>query len=90
MYRVLIVERDVLMQKALETMISKQHSFQVVEKISAGEDVVKVCDDNSIDIVFMGLMLNGMSGIDVSERMHRKHPEIMIYILSPYAKRFYT
>ena len=85
MYRVLIADDDILMRKALNTMIVRDGDFKVVSMTDTGESAVRVCKEDVIDIVFMDMQMPGITGLEASRIIHQSNPEISIYILSAYA-----
>lgn len=85
MYRVLIADDDILMREALKVMIAREEAFKVVSMVGAGESAVKVCREDSVDIVFMDMQMPGITGLEASRIIHRTNPEIAIYILSAHA-----
>lgn len=51
MYRILIVDNDMLSQEALEAMIAGYEQFEIVDKVTTGEKAVKVCRSCAVDLV---------------------------------------
>jgi two-component system, response regulator YesN len=84
MYRVLIADDEQLMRDALRIMISKVDGFSVVYSVDSGEEAVEICKTEKVDIVFMDIMMPGMSGIEASKRIYMHNPDITIYIVSAY------
>lgn len=84
MNKILIADDEQLMRDALKIMIEKVPGFQVVSSVSNGEDAVEMCRIEKPDIVFMDIMMPGISGIEASKRIYALDPEITIYILSSY------
>lgn len=85
MYRVLVADDDILMQEALNSMISREDNFKVIRTVGNGESAVNVCKEDSVDIVFMDMQMSGITGLEASRIIHRSNPEITIYILSAHA-----
>lgn len=84
MYRLLIVDDETLMRDALRMMVSKVDGFQVADCVGTGEDAVKTCCNGKIDVVFMDVMMPGISGIEASKAIYALDPSIAIYIISAY------
>lgn len=85
MYRVLIADDDILMREALKVMISKEETFKVIQMVGTGEQAVKACRENVVDIVFMDMQMPGITGLEASRIIHQSNPETAIYILSAHA-----
>jgi two-component system response regulator YesN len=84
MYRVLIVDDEQLMREALKIMISKVEGYTVIDAVSNGEEAIEICKKNNVDIVFMDIMMPGISGIDASKTIYRNNPNTTIFIISAY------
>nr|WP_319488882.1 response regulator [uncultured Caproiciproducens sp.] len=84
MYHVIIADDEQLMREAMRIMISKVDGFFVVRTVDSGEDAVQVCKTEKVDIVFMDIMMPGISGIEASKRIYMNNHNITIYIVSAY------
>ncbi len=82
MYKVLIVDDEILTRKALSSIVSGMEEFQVAACVESGEEAVRFCRDNIVHLVFMDIALAGMTGIEAAERISRIHPESYIYVIS--------
>ncbi len=85
MYRVLIADEDVLGREALKMILSRNQDVCVTHTVSSGEDAVRVCKEEPMDIVFLSMQVSGIKGVEASRVIHRSRPETAIYILTPYA-----
>lgn len=85
MYRVLIVDDERLMRDALCIMISKVKGFEVVAAVSNGTDAISYCKNNPVDIVFMDIIMPGITGMEASKEILSLNLGINIYILSAYS-----
>lgn len=85
MYRVLIADDDILMREALDLMVTREEGFKVIQMVDSGEQAVKACRENPVDIVFMDMQMPGITGLEASRIIQRANPEIEIYILSAHA-----
>lgn len=83
MYRVLIADDDLLMQEALGVMLANEDAFEVVGTAVSGEAAVKICKEDSVDLILMDMQMSGMTGLEASRIIHRISPETTICILSP-------
>jgi len=71
MYRVIIADDEELMREAMRIMISNVDGFFVVRTVDSGEEAVQACKTENVDIVFMDIMMPGISGIEASKRIYR-------------------
>ncbi|WP_394523815.1 response regulator [Lacrimispora sp. JR3] len=89
MYRVLIADDDILMQEALKILISREESFQVVRVVGSGDCAVKACREDAIDIVFMDMLMPGITGLEAGRIIHQMNPQITIYMLSSFSSHVF-
>ena len=62
MYRVLIVEDDILMGAALKQMVERDPAFQVVHTAITGQEGIQVCREKLVDLIFLDVQLPGITG----------------------------
>lgn len=84
MFRVLIVDDEQLMREALSIMVSKVAGFEVADSVNSGVKAIEICSKDKIDIVFMDIIMPGMSGIEASKNIYINNPNTTIYIISAY------
>ncbi len=86
MYDVLVVDDDKLMRDALVSMINRFPGFHVLCEAETGEEAVKICRMNHVDIVFLDIIMPGMTGVESGKIIIRENPDIEICILSAYTE----
>lgn len=84
MTKVLIVDEDVLMQKALTRIIEQMEGFHVIATLSNGEEAVQCCKNHQPDVVFMDVKLYGISGLEAAKQIKADFPGTDICIISAY------
>lgn len=84
MNNVLIVDSNVLFQKALTKMIEQKDGFKVMACFARGEQALDFCKENHPDIIFMDIMLSGQGGLETARQIKEIIPEIIICIVSAY------
>ena len=84
MYRILIADSDFLMREALVTVIKQIRGFEVVAQRASGEEAVKYCMKNRVDIAFVEVMMPGITGIEVAHKIYDIDHGIMVYLMSTY------
>ena len=80
--RVLIVEDHFLARMALHGVLDAQPGFAIVGEAGTGQDAIRLYREHRPDVVIMDLKLNGVSGFDAIEAIHREHPKARILVLS--------
>ncbi len=84
MYRVMVVDDDPLMRKTLELMVSQSEGFVVAYSVANGQAAVGICQTDPVDIIFMDIMMPGISGLETAGRILARAPNISIFIISAY------
>lgn len=82
MYKVLIVDDELLMCKALTTALSRFEDFEVAACVSYGEEAVEFCRHNDVHMVLMDIALPGITGIEAARSINRINPAAEIFIIS--------
>lgn len=84
MYHILIVDNDFLMREAIITVIKQVKGFNVVEQCTSGTEAVQYCKTNDVDIIFMEVMMPGVTGIDAAKKIYEINRDITVYLMSAY------
>lgn len=82
MYKVLIVDDELLVRKALWTIVSGTEGFEVAACVESGEQAVVFCREHDIHLVFMDIALPGMTGIEAAGKINKINPSVQICIIS--------
>lgn len=82
--RILVVDDDDLARRQLETLYQFYH-YDVVGVDSAEAALARLEQDDDIDLVITDLRLPGLSGIELTERVAKRSPDIPIIALTGYA-----
>jgi DNA-binding NarL/FixJ family response regulator len=80
--RVLIVEDHFLARIALRGLFETIGGIRVAAETGSGEEAIQLYREHLPDVVLMDLRLNGTSGFEAVERIHRAHPSARILVLS--------
>ena len=81
--RVVIAEDHTLVSEGLRAMLSTSDEIEVVATVDAGEEVVRLAEGGSIDVVLMDLKLSDeTSGMEATRRIKQSAPETKVVVLS--------
>jgi two-component system, cell cycle sensor histidine kinase and response regulator CckA len=69
--RVLVVDDEALVRRVLTMVLARHHD---VEQAASGEEAMALLDKASFDVILCDLMMPGMSGMDVYERIRARQP----------------
>ncbi len=89
MHNNILVVEDNDVNLELITLLIEQYSKDndyVLNVFTArnGEEAVKICNENHIDIIFMDLMMPAMNGNEATKIIKAKHPKTMIIVISAF------
>ncbi|MBC7557098.1 MAG: response regulator transcription factor, partial [Chryseobacterium sp.] len=83
MIRVAIVDDNVFLQKAIEDKLSFFEEISVKFNASDGEDLLlKLEKNHNLDLILMDIEMPKMNGIDATEIVKNKYPQIKIIMLT--------
>jgi two-component system response regulator YesN len=80
----MIADGDPLMRQALRIMVDRVDGFEVAFEVGNGAKAVELCRENSVDIVFLDVMLPGLLGLEAAEKIVSHKPKTTISIISAY------
>ncbi|HYO67356.1 MAG TPA: ATP-binding protein [Archangium sp.] len=72
--RMLIIDDEPLVARSLSRLIGRQHQVTVV--VNAQEGLERLTSGEPFDIVFCDLMMPGITGMDIYERVCERKPEL--------------
>ncbi|MDY6851556.1 MAG: response regulator [Thermodesulfobacteriota bacterium] len=81
--RILVVDDEKRIRDACQTMLT-QDGFEA-DQTGDGALGLKMIDQRHYDIVLLDLMMPGLSGFDVLERIKAIHPDTVIIVITGYA-----
>ena len=68
--KVLIVEDELIVSMDLQ-ITTEQLGYTVVDRVVTGEDAIEFIKQNTVDIIFMDVILKGkINGIETAEKIH--------------------
>ncbi len=86
-YNLLIIEDHALTRFGLKTTFETDTDYSKIFEASNAKDGLKIIEKEIIDIVVMDLGLPDMNGIEATELIKEKHPDIKVVILSSHEKQ---
>lgn len=80
--RVLLVDDHELFRDGVSSLLKSHNDFQVIGSLSSGEEAISKVSDLWPDVILMDIMMEGLSGIDVTEKLKKSYPEAKVILLS--------
>ncbi|PKM52031.1 MAG: hypothetical protein CVV02_03310 [Firmicutes bacterium HGW-Firmicutes-7] len=85
MYKVLIVDDEYLMRKALRIVITEVEGFEIIGEAESGLEALKLSEELLPDIIFMDIKIPSINGLDVSKTIKKKTPNTSIIVLTAHS-----
>jgi DNA-binding NarL/FixJ family response regulator len=83
MIKILIVEDNFFLQKALEEKLSKFSDIVIKDTAQNGEEAIAVLEENHVvDLILMDIEMPKMNGIKATEYIKSKFPQIKIVMIT--------
>jgi len=83
-FRVLIVEDNPIFRQTMMEILSHQFPSMVLEGAADGKTALEKIEDSLPDLIFMDIRLQGENGLHLTEHIKRRHPQIIVAILTSY------
>ncbi|KEY59108.1 UvrY/SirA/GacA family response regulator transcription factor [Serratia sp. DD3] len=82
MISVLLVDDHELVRAGIRRILDDIKGIKVVGEAQCGEDAVKWCRSNSVDIVLMDMNMPGIGGLEATRKIVRYSPDIKVIMLT--------
>jgi two-component system, NarL family, invasion response regulator UvrY len=83
---VLLVDDHELVRAGIRRILEDIKGIKVVGEAQCGEDAVKWCRTNDVDIVLMDMNMPGIGGLEATKKIVRFSPDIKIIMLTIYTE----
>ena len=83
-FKTLIVEDNPLFRQTIADILATQFPSMVLEEAADGKTALQKIEDAAPDLIFMDIKLPGENGLHLTEHIKRKHPKIVVAVLTSY------
>ena len=83
-FKTLIVEDNSLFRQTILNILESQFPSMIIEEAPDGKTALRKIEDSSPDLVFMDIKLPGENGLHLTEYIKKKHPRVIVVILTSY------
>lgn len=80
--RVVVVDDHQLFREGLVALLASAGDTQVVGTAGSGAEALEVVADTDPDIVLMDIAMPGMSGIETTQQLQARHPDVHVVMLT--------
>lgn len=84
MAKILIVEDNATFRQSLRELLFTRFPSMAFEEAGDGEEALKKINDDVPDIIFMDIKLPGENGLQITNKVKREYPQVIIIILTYY------
>ena len=85
--KVVIIDDEYIMRQGMKHMLDwEKEGFQIVGEASNGQEGLEVIEKTLPNIVLADIVMPVLDGIEFSEILQKKFPEMQLIILSSYDK----
>lgn len=88
MINVLLVDDHELVRAGIRRILEDIKGIKVVGEASCGEDAVKWCRANAVDVVLMDMSMPGIGGLEATRKIARSTADVKHHAYRPYRKPF--
>jgi DNA-binding NarL/FixJ family response regulator len=80
--RVLIADDHKIFRDGIKSILEKEKDIVVLEEAANGKEVIEKLGKTSIDVIILDIDIGKPNGIELTEYIKDRHPEVKILILS--------
>ncbi len=84
MFRTMLVEDNVVFRESLRESLQLRFPSMEIAEVGGGAEALEKVGSLSPNLIFMDIRLPGQSGLELTEKIKKAHPDIMIIILTSY------
>ena len=85
--KVVIIDDEFIMRQGMKHMLDwEKEGFQIVGEASNGQEGLEVIEKTKPNIVLTDIVMPVLDGIEFSEILNKRFPEMQLVILSSYDK----
>ena len=84
--KVFIVDDHEIFRNGLKLVFSKNTEIDVVGEAGSGEEFLQLMETIDFNVVLMDIKMNGINGIETTEKAIEKTPDIKVLVLSTFGE----
>ena len=83
-FRTLIVEDNPLFRQTILDILRNQFPLMILQEAADGKTALQKIEEDMPDLIFMDIKLPGENGLHLTEHIKRKHPQVVVAVLTSY------
>ena len=84
LFKTLVVEDNITFRQTLLEILSARFPFMVIEEAGDGREALQKADTFFPDLIFMDIKLPDDNGLELTQKIKAKFPEIVVIVLTGY------
>jgi len=84
MQKALIVEDNTIFRKTFRDALSKHFPEMALQEATNGKIALKKLDTFQPELIFMDIRLPGQNGLELTEKIKERYPDVFVVILTEY------
>lgn len=82
--RVLTVDDHEILRGGIRFLLLAFDDIEVVGEAHSGEEALRLCQSVRPDVVLMDIMMSGMDGVEATEAIRARYPEVQVLALTSF------
>ena len=87
--RVLISDDHAILRSGLKMLLNAEPDIEVIGEATTGEEAIKLAGELKPDLVLMDVSMPGMGGLEATEQIKKRYPQIKVLILTMHESEAY-
>ncbi|HEV8352758.1 MAG TPA: response regulator transcription factor [bacterium] len=88
--KILIADDHSIVREGVRMILSSERDFEVVGEASSGEQAVELMAALKPDVVVMDISMPGIGGIEATEKIKQRHPDVNVLALTMHEDESYV
>jgi len=84
MFKTMLVEDNTIFRESLKDSLRLQFPSMEIAEATNGREALERIDSLSPNLIFMDIRLPGQNGLELTEKIKKLYPEIIVIILTNY------
>lgn len=90
MIKLLIADDHAVVREGVKQIVQDSRDIVVVSEVGNGQEVLKIIEEQEIDVVLLDISMPGRSGLDIMKQLKKLKPELHILILTMHPEEQYA
>jgi len=88
--KILVVDDHAIVRKGLALLINQDNSLLVCAEAENADQALGILENQQIDLAIVDISLNGTNGIQLTEKIKSKYPDLPVLILTMHDEAIYA